>query len=128
MKISSSEKIKTSSQQRVMTAVRVRPLSQSELTSENHIITLHDSVDAEISCTLLDPLYFRTDQSKVDITAYGRKFIFDHVFFSIADHPFNSSQEDVYHKCGRPLVENAIDGYDCCLIAYGQTGSGILSR
>ena len=30
----------------------------------------------------------------------------------------------VYAAVGRPLLEDTLDGYNCCLLAYGQSGSG----
>ncbi|KAK7194974.1 kinesin [Novymonas esmeraldas] len=35
-----------------------------------------------------------------------------------------ASQEDVFDEVGRPLVENALAGYNAAVMAYGQTGSG----
>ncbi len=113
-----------SSRQRIITAVRVRPPNTKEIESKSNIIVFTDpSVDTN-TCNLLDPLYFKTDPTKVDSKAYGRYFSYDHMFFSIPGYPIVSNQEDVYNKCGRPLVFTCIDGYNCCLIAYGQTGSG----
>ena len=34
------------------------------------------------------------------------------------------TQEAFYNLAGRPIVENALRGYNGCLLAYGQTGSG----
>nr|CCC94534.1 unnamed protein product [Trypanosoma congolense IL3000] len=39
-------------------------------------------------------------------------------------HPPYGSQLDVYKVVGRPLLENALEGYNGCIFAYGQTGSG----
>ncbi|ESL06702.1 kinesin [Trypanosoma rangeli SC58] len=53
-------------------------------------------------------------------------FTFDGVFWSnenAGTKPF-SSQEDVFEVIGRPLVENALAGYNAAIMAYGQTGSG----
>ena len=33
-------------------------------------------------------------------------------------------QQEVYDKLGREVVQNALQGYNCCVFAYGQTGSG----
>ena len=35
-----------------------------------------------------------------------------------------ASQQIVYRGLGRGVLNNALDGYNCCLFAYGQTGSG----
>ena len=33
-------------------------------------------------------------------------------------------QQKVYDKLGNELLQNSVQGYNCCLFAYGQTGSG----
>ena len=35
-----------------------------------------------------------------------------------------SGQEDVFERIGKPLVDNALAGFNSSIIAYGQTGSG----
>lgn len=35
-----------------------------------------------------------------------------------------SRQADIFEEIGRPLVENALAGYNSAILAYGQTGSG----
>lgn len=35
-----------------------------------------------------------------------------------------STQEDVFNRCGLPILENAFNAYNGCILAYGQTGSG----
>ena len=35
----------------------------------------------------------------------------------------DSSQADVFGEVSL-LIDNVLDGYNCCIIAYGQTGSG----
>jgi hypothetical protein len=65
-------------------------------------------------------------------------FTFDHSFDSVdrtaivrpaADRTAQppsppASQAEVYDALGRPLVDNALMGYNGCIIAYGPTGSG----
>eukprot|EP00913_Durusdinium_trenchii_P001981 g1832.t1 len=34
------------------------------------------------------------------------------------------SQADVFQELGIPILENALDAYNGCIMAYGQTGSG----
>lgn len=45
-------------------------------------------------------------------------FCFDHVY------PSSASQEDVYERTARPVVESCLEGYNATIFAYGQTGSG----
>jgi hypothetical protein len=35
-----------------------------------------------------------------------------------------SDQQKVYNAVGKNVLDNAWQGYHCCLFAYGQTGSG----
>ena len=35
-----------------------------------------------------------------------------------------ASQQFVYQGLGRGVLNNALNGFNCCLFAYGQTGSG----
>lgn len=46
------------------------------------------------------------------------KFGFNHIF------KCETPQQHLFEKCGKPLVDQAIQGYNCTLLAYGQTGSG----
>lgn len=39
------------------------------------------------------------------------------------DTPRYASQEAVFNDVGAPLVQNALQGFNCCLFAYGQTVS-----
>ncbi|WOL11373.1 kinesin-like protein KIN-12A [Canna indica] len=50
--------------------------------------------------------------------------ILDHTFTfdSVADT--SSTQEDIFHLVGLPLVENCLAGFNSSIFAYGQTGSG----
>eukprot|EP01064_Diplonema_japonicum_P036319 TRINITY_DN8119_c0_g1_i3.p1 TRINITY_DN8119_c0_g1~~TRINITY_DN8119_c0_g1_i3.p1 ORF type:complete len:690 (+),score=178.92 TRINITY_DN8119_c0_g1_i3:1304-3373(+) len=40
------------------------------------------------------------------------------------DSVFTGGQESIYSAYGKPMVEDAVNGYNTCLFAYGQTGSG----
>ena len=46
----------------------------------------------------------------------GREFAFDSVILG--------QQEEVYERCAKPMVQDAMEGYNTCLFAYGQTGAG----
>lgn len=35
-----------------------------------------------------------------------------------------ADQEKVFQAVGKSVLDNAWQGYHCCLFAYGQTGSG----
>ena len=65
-----------------------------------------------------------------------RKFTFDFSFWSFDEFteeengymkPTGSKYADqkaVFQKIGTSILNNAQEGYHCCLFAYGQTGSG----
>ena len=72
------------------------------------------------------------------MTGQARPFTFDYSFYSHdgfvanqdgitvpADESSNyADQQLVYRALGEQVLDNAWQGYHCCLFAYGQTGSG----
>ena len=40
------------------------------------------------------------------------------------DHIIDGDNEECYNTIGKPMVEEAVAGYNVCMFAYGQTGSG----
>ena len=104
----------------VRVAVRVRPFNQRE-------------IDLGSGCCVKmegDTTYLIDDNDK------ERKFNYD---FSLWSHDGFENQEDgyskptddrycdqnmVFERIGKEVLNNAWDGYHCCLFAYGQTGSG----
>ena len=69
-------------------------------------------------------------------TGDERPFTFDYSFWShdqfkedengilVPTGPKYADQNVVYEALGKQVLDNAWDGYNCCLFAYGQTGSG----
>lgn len=57
--------------------------------------------------------------------AKEKNFSFDYSYWSFdtADENY-ASQERVFLDLGTSVLENAWEGYNCCIFAYGQTGSG----
>ncbi|XP_049650453.1 kinesin-like protein KIF27 [Accipiter gentilis] len=84
----------------VKVAVRIRPLLSKEVL-HNHQV-----------CVRLVP---NTQQI---IIGKDRAFTFDFVFGK------NSTQEEVYTVCIKPLLVSLTEGYNATVFAYGQTGSG----
>uniref|UniRef100_A0A8C3WKQ8 Kinesin family member 27 n=1 Tax=Catagonus wagneri TaxID=51154 RepID=A0A8C3WKQ8_9CETA len=84
----------------VKVAVRIRPLLCKEV--------LHNHQ----ACVRVIP---NTQQI---IIGRDRVFTFDFVFGK------NSTQDEVYSTCIKPLVLSLIEGYNATVFAYGQTGSG----
>lgn len=81
-------------------AVRVRPLLSKEIL-HNHKV-----------CVRLVP------NAKQVIIGKDHVFTFDFVFAK------NSTQEEVYAVCIKPLPVSLTEGHNATVLAYGQTGSG----
>ena len=105
----------------IQVGVRVRPFNTREK-------------DHHSECIIEMP---GQNQTKIkDETGKERTFTFDHSFWShdgyrVLDDGYlqpeddnYSDQKKVFDAVGRQILENAWEGYHCCLFAYGQTGSG----
>lgn len=69
-------------------------------------------------------------------TGQERPFTFDYSFWSHDGFKNDSKgvaikvseqyadQDFVYDALGKQVLDNAWEGYNCCLFAYGQTGAG----
>lgn len=91
-----------SSECSVKVAVRIRPLSDSEISEEaGASMCLHQIGNTPQIVAGMDTM-----------------FTFDHVFGP------DSIQSDIYDVCVVPLVEAAFEGFNATILAYGQTGSG----
>ncbi|TKA73725.1 hypothetical protein B0A49_07448 [Cryomyces minteri] len=54
-----------------------------------------------------------------------KTFAFDRSYWSFdRDDPHFAGQNDLFGDLGKPLLDNAFQGYNNCIFAYGQTGSG----
>ena len=103
----------------IVVAVRVRPFNQREKKLKSKLC-----IKMKNNTTTL-----KNDNGK------NRNFTFDYSFWSHdkfieedgilkgKDDKY-ASQQTVYDKVGRQVLDNALNGYHCCLFAYGQTGSG----
>jgi hypothetical protein len=105
----------------VKVAVRVRPFNEREMNANPRCCVKMDGPSTII----------------VDPQGGDRKFTFDYSFWSHDDfenndegysYPIEGSnyadQNHVYDVLGKQVLDNAWEGYHCCLFAYGQTGSG----
>lgn len=64
---------------------------------------------------------FSDKQTHRDITKRMKKKLqmdFDHVLHD------ETTNEDVFSKCTKPLVHSVMDGYNCSVFVYGATGAG----
>ncbi|CAI5997324.1 unnamed protein product [Closterium sp. NIES-65] len=86
--------------------VRVRPATGSERTENpgKNCVVQNNSR----SLLLVNP----------DGVSAAEQFTFDHVAGESA------TQEDLFEKAGRPIVENFLAGYNSTMFTFGQTGSG----
>ncbi|XP_043079875.1 kinesin-like protein KIF14 [Puntigrus tetrazona] len=94
----------------VAVAVRLRPFTSREKNEKTRQVIFMNSQETVV----------QHPDTKQNYT-----FTFDFSFCSIneSDASF-ASQQTVYEKLARPLLERAFEGFNTCLFAYGQTGSG----
>ncbi|KAF2860785.1 kinesin-domain-containing protein [Piedraia hortae CBS 480.64] len=94
----------------IKVVVRVRPFNNREKDRKaTCIISMMDNQ------TLLRP----PDTSK------SKSFTFDKSYWSFnrLDSHY-AGQDSLFRDLGKPLLDNAFQGYNNCIFAYGQTGSG----
>eukprot|EP01041_Mallomonas_annulata_P006511 gene6511-13150_t len=89
----------------VKVVIRVRPESQ-----------LLDAITPENG----GHISINTSRNLISV-ARGRKGVSEFTFSGIRGP--TASQEDLYSDCSF-IVENVVQGINCCVMAYGQTGSG----
>ncbi|KAM3432766.1 hypothetical protein NHJ13734_006740 [Beauveria thailandica] len=54
-----------------------------------------------------------------------KSFAFDRSYWSFDKNDSNyAAQSNLFDDLGKPLLDNAFQGYNNCIFAYGQTGSG----
>ncbi|KAF2739277.1 kinesin family protein [Polyplosphaeria fusca] len=106
----------------IKVVVRVRPFNGRETGRNAQCI-----VSMKNNQTILTP------PNNVDIKGKAAKaalegtktFAFDHSYWSFnRDAPHYAGQDNLFVDLGKPLLDNAFQGYNNCIFAYGQTGSG----
>ncbi|XP_041745611.1 kinesin-like protein KIF14 isoform X2 [Coregonus clupeaformis] len=94
----------------VTVAVRVRPFNTREKTEKASQVVFMDNQETVVH---------HPD------TKQRHSFTYDFSFCSVdKSDPGFASQQTVYEKLAKPLLERAFEGFNTCLFAYGQTGSG----
>lgn len=88
----------------VKVAVRCRPMSIKEI--------------ARGCANIIDIQPTSVHIKSVDPQNEAKDFTFDHCYGS------DSTQIQVYSDLGKPIVSQALDGFNGTIFAYGQTGSG----
>ena len=95
--------------------VRVRPLTTSyHAGNGGHQILTGDQSVNQRRCIkeVVDNKVLTLD------TKDGEKFTFDFVANE------DVTQDEMFRKIGKPIVDSCIQGYNSTIFAYGQTGSG----
>ncbi|CAN6295557.1 unnamed protein product [Urochloa humidicola] len=90
----------------VQVVLRCRPLSEEEHRSNVQSAISCDEPNREV--TVLPSL----------LTQAGKTFTFDKVFGP------KSQQRSIYDHAIAPIVNDALEGYNCTVFAFGQTGTG----
>ena len=105
---------------KLTTVLRVRPLNNKERTNrKQEVVNVIDSSNVDI----LDPDFFydtgkSAEHNAVHKSNFERRFSYDLCFGS------QSTNEEVFEVCIRPIEKHFFDGFNCSVIAYGQTGTG----
>ncbi|TKA68463.1 hypothetical protein B0A49_03054, partial [Cryomyces minteri] len=106
----------------IKVVVRVRPFNGRELDRNAKCC-----VQMKDSQTIVTPPTGPDTRSRSNKAALeGTKtFAFDRSYWSFdRDDPHFAGQNDLFGDLGKPLLDNAFQGYNNCIFAYGQTGSG----
>ena len=106
----------------VLTALRVRPINGDETQNNCRVIVDIEEKQYDGSLVIVDPIFY--EKNGVNRRPYEQQFNLDYSFWSVASKKSSTSQEELYMKCGEPLIQSCLDGLDCSVIAHGQTGSG----
>ena len=105
----------------VQVGVRVRPFNTREKNLQSKCI---------ISMPGENQTHIINDKEKEKIFTFDYSF-WSHDDFEVLEDGYLSpisdkyaDQKKVFSKVGQQILDNAWQGYHCCLFAYGQTGSG----
>lgn len=91
----------------VQVAVRCRPITAEERRSGQPSVVTCDAENKTVKVA-----YGPTGKKII------KSFVFDKVFGAY------SRQEEVFNSIVKPIVEEALAGFNCTIFAYGQTGTG----
>ncbi|TAQ84787.1 hypothetical protein B7494_g6890 [Chlorociboria aeruginascens] len=108
----------------IKVVVRVRPFNSREIDrGAKCIVQMKDS-----QTVLIPPpdAEERMRGGKGGAKDAGQKvFAFDKSYWSFSrDDDHYAGQDNLHNDLGKPLLDNAFQGYNNCIFAYGQTGSG----
>merc|ERR1712029_956487 len=109
---------KVAGNEKLMVALRIRPLTNEEKAQGRKIVA--EKVDDKM-VLLLDPGKGSTRGQPNHLRKHRsseRQYLFDVAFGA------DSTQEEVYLRTTKPLVDSVLEGYNATVFAYGATGSG----
>jgi len=102
-------------EQQVIVACRIRPLTEDEIMQGSSMIA-HKVADDNM-IVLMDPSEDADDILRAN-RSRERQFIFNMVFDA------KSTQQDVFEKTTKVLLNGVLNGYNATVFAYGATGAG----
>ncbi|KAH8648166.1 hypothetical protein BGZ60DRAFT_535072 [Tricladium varicosporioides] len=105
----------------IKVVVRCRPFNSREMDRGAKCI-----VQMKGNQTVLTPPpEAETRGGKAAKDAGQKTFAFDKSYWSFdKSDPTYAGQDNLHNDLGKPLLDNAFQGYNNCIFAYGQTGSG----
>ena len=105
----------------VKVAVRVRPFNTREKDNNCTCCIEMTETQTSIKDELGQPKTFTFDHSFWSHDSYIE---LENGYLSPDDSGKYTDQKIVFDTLGKQILDNAWEGYHCCLFAYGQTGSG----
>ena len=105
----------------VKVAVRVRPFNTREKDNNCTCCIEMTETQTTIKDELGQPKTFTFDHSFWSHDSYIE---LENGYLSPDDSGKYTDQKIVFDTLGKQILDNAWEGYHCCLFAYGQTGSG----
>ena len=101
---------------RIITAVRIRPLSKEEKAAGRRVVAQIGSSQGDIA--VVNPSFLdSSDQSAAKRDLNERVFSYDHSFQKKENAL--SDQAEIYNQIGKPIVKTCLEGVNCSLFAYG---------
>ncbi|XP_048515959.1 uncharacterized protein LOC105683614 isoform X2 [Athalia rosae] len=104
----------------IKVAVRIRPLSEREVSVTGSEIVVHTDGN-ELLLTNLKVSASKAGDSRKRTRRYGFDYCFNS---SLLDSEVQGSQERVYDIIGKSALDAIFSGFNACLVAYGQSASG----
>jgi len=107
-----------SEESNINVAVRCRPMSQREIRDGHQSIVEFEGSNKVIVHNIQESPSDQLGTKSGERQNFAHEFEFSSVF------DWNSSQQEVYDRVCRPIVDSVLEGYNGTIFAYGQTGTG----